>query len=233
MGDDGSYDLSSCQLYNPDTGEWTVVGSLSEARYGHTATLLSNGRVLVAGGYDILATCEFFDPVTQSWSSAANMDKGRRYPASTLLDNGKLLMVSGMYGSYDPTCELLTYLIPDDLIAPQVNNQNPDDNETEVMIDKDVYFAIRDPLLADGSFYGVDRFSLNVTVDSSDAIIDGEFQAGFSGVIIPDEIGGFLVTIYPDSTFGSGQTIAVTIDAQDLAPTPNTMPQASYSFTTE
>ena len=34
----------------PATGTWTATGSMSAGRYYHTATLLSNGRVLVAGG---------------------------------------------------------------------------------------------------------------------------------------------------------------------------------------
>src|SRR5262249_9652231 len=42
--------IKSVELYDPSTGTWRLTSSLNTTRYGHTATLLSNGKVLVAGG---------------------------------------------------------------------------------------------------------------------------------------------------------------------------------------
>jgi hypothetical protein len=53
---------------DPATGNWTVTGSLNNARFLHTATLLSDGRVLAAGGNnnrDILASAELNSPRQQ------------------------------------------------------------------------------------------------------------------------------------------------------------------------
>jgi hypothetical protein len=85
-----------------------------EARYGHTATLLLDGTVLVAGGYrgggtfDPLASADLYDPIRGTWSAAAGMIEPRSGHTATLLLNGQVLVVGGGSGLgsaelYDPS----------------------------------------------------------------------------------------------------------------------------------
>jgi N-acetylneuraminic acid mutarotase len=57
--------LASAELYNPTTGTWTATGSMSNARAGHTSTVLHNGNVVNAGGSDAvneLSSTELYTP---------------------------------------------------------------------------------------------------------------------------------------------------------------------------
>src|SRR5674476_678566 len=62
------------------TNTWSAAGSLTTARYGHTATLLPSGQVLVAGGIGssgLLASAELYDPATNTWSAAGSLTTAR------------------------------------------------------------------------------------------------------------------------------------------------------------
>lgn len=80
-------------------GVWQYAGAMRDARSGHTATRLRDGRVLVAGGGPEqnrpLATTELYEPATSSWTSAVPMDTPRSLHAATLLPDGQVLVTGG------------------------------------------------------------------------------------------------------------------------------------------
>jgi Galactose oxidase, central domain len=85
-------------------------GSLNTARFLNTATLLPNGRVLVAGGENNnvpLASAELYDPTAGTFSATGSMTTARFFPTATLLPNGQVLVAGGYLVNCGPDCELL------------------------------------------------------------------------------------------------------------------------------
>ena len=68
---------------------------MATARYQHTATLLQNGQVLVAGGDDTGVSAELYDPTTGMWTATGNLATGRSVHTATLLANGQVLVADG------------------------------------------------------------------------------------------------------------------------------------------
>ena len=92
----------SAELYDPAAGTWSYTGSLIQRRNGHSATLLQNGQVLVAGGnnygYDIgyfasLNSAELYDPATGKWRPTGSFNRIQDSNSATLPSNGKVLAV--------------------------------------------------------------------------------------------------------------------------------------------
>ncbi|HEX8702123.1 MAG TPA: kelch repeat-containing protein, partial [Myxococcaceae bacterium] len=84
------------------SGQWTARDPLASVRSFHTATLLRDGKVLVAGGTDESlgprATTEVYDPATGTWSATGSLRASRHGHTATLLPDGKVLVAGGTKG---------------------------------------------------------------------------------------------------------------------------------------
>jgi hypothetical protein len=87
-------------VFDPATNQFTKTGAMVTQRSeGHTATLLKDGKVLVAGGVGGVvyqAAAETFDPTTGSFSAVGNMATSRGYHTATLLSDGRVLVAGGI-----------------------------------------------------------------------------------------------------------------------------------------
>ncbi len=108
---------TSCEVYNPAAG-WSNTGSMAGARALHPTFLLSDGRVLAAGGADgsltaptVQSTVELYDFSTGLWSaSASSMIVPRALQSASALPDGAILYIGGgtVSGALTPTAERYT-----------------------------------------------------------------------------------------------------------------------------
>src|ERR1051325_7686022 len=111
--------------------QWEDTGSLNVGREYHTATLFSDGRVLVAGGgtngpeiypNPYTTSAELYDPVTGNWTVTGSLNYPRSLHTATLLPSGKVLVAGGSHFPasaelYDPATG--TWSVTGTLITPR------------------------------------------------------------------------------------------------------------------
>ncbi len=77
---------------------------MKDVRYSHTASLLSNGKVLVTGGgiTDVFASMgtELYDPSIGKWKSEGDMQNNRVMHTASVLANGNVLIAAGGNSQY-------------------------------------------------------------------------------------------------------------------------------------
>jgi hypothetical protein len=106
-------------------GTFTPTGSMTVLRVGYSATLLQNGKVLIAGGQDSadfpLTSAELYDPSNGAFAPTGNMTEARAFHTATSLPDGRVLIAGGAFphitgaelydpatGAFTPTGDLLS-----------------------------------------------------------------------------------------------------------------------------
>src|SRR5215831_5703707 len=115
-------------------GTFIPTGDMTTPReYGHTATLLLNGKVLIAGGSSSRqnpgqrASAELFDPTTNTFTPTGDRTTGRVGHTATLLPDGRVLIVGGTNMGFLGTAELYdpatgTFSATGSMVTPQMSH---------------------------------------------------------------------------------------------------------------
>ena len=116
---------ADAEVWSPTTGLWSPAGAMSIGRCQHTATLLANGKVLVASGRASsgapIAGAELYDPATNTWAPAGPMGVGRYRHEATLLTDGRVLVAGG----WATTGSVTTYSATAEVYSPVTNTWSP------------------------------------------------------------------------------------------------------------
>jgi N-acetylneuraminic acid mutarotase len=105
--------LAEAEVYDPVGFSWTTTQPMNTARRYHTATLLPDGQVLVAAGFNDntleVNTAELYNPTNNAWVPAASMNAARQVHTATLLASGRVLVAGGYKGDSLSTSEVYDY----------------------------------------------------------------------------------------------------------------------------
>src|SRR5215471_6363154 len=158
--------VASAELYDPSSGTFTATGSMATSRVGYTATLLPNGKVLIAGGgldrspdgnYQFVASAaELYDPLTGTFTVVGNLDTGDHSPSTILLADGRVLIVGKSAHLYDPGTGGLSDPIFDNYLGVYFNQ------EGTLLMNGKVLFAGYDG--DEGDFWGPELFGPSIEI---------------------------------------------------------------------
>jgi hypothetical protein len=107
--------LRGAELYDPSTGEFIATADMVTRRGGHSANLLEDGTILIAGGYDFnganvfVSSAEVYDPVKGTFTATGKMTTGRAGLSAALLPSGRVFITAGHNGDEGPITRVEIY----------------------------------------------------------------------------------------------------------------------------
>jgi len=122
--------LTSAELYDPTAGTFTLTGSLTTSAWLGTATLLTNGTVLMAGSAYNTSGAELYSPFSGTFAVTSPLHTPRDLQTAAVLPNGAVLMAGGFSGTTNAVLDAAEVyepatLAPTNLVSISVTPPNP------------------------------------------------------------------------------------------------------------
>lgn len=151
--------LASAELFDPYQRQWTRIAPMNDARCNHTATMLGDGRILVAGGYgsrrtpdggglvlSMLATAEIFNPKNGTWTRVPNMFYSHAEHTATLLtDRDQSVFIVDGIGDFNgqaTTLDTLEWFDPATWSWSMKNSGDPRYAATATLLDNSGFVLV-------------------------------------------------------------------------------------------